>query len=63
MRGESKISFTHIIAYAIVKALKANPTLNHAFAEKDGELFRVVRPGRESWAWRSMWPARMARGR
>jgi multifunctional 2-oxoglutarate metabolism enzyme len=45
IRAESKISFTHIIAYAIVKALKGNPSLNHAFAEKDGEPFRVVRRG------------------
>lgn len=43
-RGEGKISFTHIIAYAIVKALKSNQSLNHAFAEKDGVSFRVVRP-------------------
>ena len=41
--GKSKISYTHIIAWAIVKALRTNPSLNHAFAETNGEPFRVVR--------------------
>ncbi len=41
--GRGKLSFTHLIAWAIVKALKSNPSLNHAFAENDGEPFRVVR--------------------
>jgi multifunctional 2-oxoglutarate metabolism enzyme len=40
---KGKLSFTHIIAWSIVKAVKSNPSLNHAFAEKDGESFRVVR--------------------
>ncbi|HEY7210942.1 MAG TPA: multifunctional oxoglutarate decarboxylase/oxoglutarate dehydrogenase thiamine pyrophosphate-binding subunit/dihydrolipoyllysine-residue succinyltransferase subunit, partial [Bryobacteraceae bacterium] len=40
--GRSKLSFTHLIAWAIVKALKTNPSLNHAFAENGGEPFRVV---------------------
>ncbi|HLH05253.1 MAG TPA: multifunctional oxoglutarate decarboxylase/oxoglutarate dehydrogenase thiamine pyrophosphate-binding subunit/dihydrolipoyllysine-residue succinyltransferase subunit [Bryobacteraceae bacterium] len=40
--GRSKLSYTHLIAWAIVKALKSNPALNHAFAEKEGEAFRVV---------------------
>ncbi len=43
LQGRSKLSFTHIIAWAIVKAVKLNPSLNHAFAENGGELFRVVR--------------------
>ncbi len=41
--GKSKISYTHIIAWAIVKALRSNPTLNHAYAETKGQPFRVVR--------------------
>ncbi|MFL6465315.1 MAG: multifunctional oxoglutarate decarboxylase/oxoglutarate dehydrogenase thiamine pyrophosphate-binding subunit/dihydrolipoyllysine-residue succinyltransferase subunit [Bryobacteraceae bacterium] len=41
--GKSKLSFTHLIAWAIVKAIKSNPALNHAFAENGGEPFRVVR--------------------
>jgi len=41
--GKSKISYTHIIGWAIVKAIRTNPTLNHAYAETNGEAFRVVR--------------------
>jgi 2-oxoglutarate decarboxylase len=40
---QSKISYTHIIGWAIVKSLEKNPTLNHAFAQIDGERFRAVR--------------------
>src|SRR5271165_2672287 len=43
MIGKSKISYTHIIAWAIVKALQTNPTLNHAYAVMDGEGLRAVR--------------------
>ncbi|MFE5137284.1 multifunctional oxoglutarate decarboxylase/oxoglutarate dehydrogenase thiamine pyrophosphate-binding subunit/dihydrolipoyllysine-residue succinyltransferase subunit [Streptomyces fagopyri] len=32
-----KISFTHLIGYAMVQAIKAMPTMNHSFAEKDGK--------------------------
>ena len=41
--GKSKISYTHMIAWAIVKALRSNPSLNHAYAETNGQPFRVVR--------------------
>lgn len=41
--GKSKISFTHLIGWAIVQALKTNPGINNAYAEKDGEAFRIVR--------------------
>ncbi|MCP5118267.1 MAG: multifunctional oxoglutarate decarboxylase/oxoglutarate dehydrogenase thiamine pyrophosphate-binding subunit/dihydrolipoyllysine-residue succinyltransferase subunit, partial [bacterium] len=41
--GHSKISFTHLIAFALVKALEEFPSLNHAFvANADGQ-FRLVR--------------------
>ena len=43
LQGKSKLSFTHFIAWAIVKAVKSNPALNNAFAENGGEPFRVVR--------------------
>jgi len=43
LKGQSKLSFTQLIAWAIVKALKANAGLNHAYAENGGEPFRVVR--------------------
>ena len=40
--GQSKVSYTHIIGWAIIRALDDLPGLNHAFAEKDGQLFRVA---------------------
>jgi 2-oxoglutarate decarboxylase len=40
--GKSKISYTHLIGWAIVKAVQTNPTLNHAYAEIHGEPFRVL---------------------
>ncbi len=37
-RGKGgKVSFTHLIGYAIVQALKANPEMNVAYAEEDGK--------------------------
>ncbi len=42
--GKSKVSYTHLIGWAIVKSVQANPSLNHAFAANSaGELFRVVK--------------------
>ncbi|RRQ84255.1 multifunctional oxoglutarate decarboxylase/oxoglutarate dehydrogenase thiamine pyrophosphate-binding subunit/dihydrolipoyllysine-residue succinyltransferase subunit [Streptomyces griseofuscus] len=32
-----KISFTHLIGYAMVQAIKAMPAMNHSFAVKDGK--------------------------
>ncbi|MER7685699.1 multifunctional oxoglutarate decarboxylase/oxoglutarate dehydrogenase thiamine pyrophosphate-binding subunit/dihydrolipoyllysine-residue succinyltransferase subunit [Streptomyces sp. NPDC097610] len=32
-----KISFTHLIGYAMVQAIKAMPSMNHSFVEKDGK--------------------------
>ena len=43
LQGKGKLSFTHLIAWAIVRAVKSNPSLNHAFAENEGQPFRVVR--------------------
>jgi 2-oxoglutarate decarboxylase len=42
--GRSKISFTHLIAWALVQALKQFPVLNHAYLERDGRPFRLIRP-------------------
>jgi len=39
--GQPKASFTHVIAWAIVKALRAFPRLNAAFASVDGQASRV----------------------
>ncbi|WP_049579154.1 multifunctional oxoglutarate decarboxylase/oxoglutarate dehydrogenase thiamine pyrophosphate-binding subunit/dihydrolipoyllysine-residue succinyltransferase subunit, partial [Streptomyces sp. SBT349] len=38
-----KVSFTHLIGYAMVQALKAMPAMNHSFTEKDGKP-TLVRP-------------------
>ncbi|HTS49723.1 MAG TPA: multifunctional oxoglutarate decarboxylase/oxoglutarate dehydrogenase thiamine pyrophosphate-binding subunit/dihydrolipoyllysine-residue succinyltransferase subunit [Bryobacteraceae bacterium] len=43
LTGKNKISYTHIIGWAIVKAIPTNPTLNHAYAETQGQSFRAVR--------------------
>jgi 2-oxoglutarate dehydrogenase E1 component len=42
LTGKRKISYTHVIGWAIVKAVRANPSLNHAYAETNGETFRIV---------------------
>jgi 2-oxoglutarate decarboxylase len=39
----SKVSFTHIIAWAMVKALDTFPRLNDAYAELDGKPHRIHR--------------------
>jgi len=41
--GLSKISYTHLIGWAIVKSLGSNPTLNSSYTENNGEAFKVVR--------------------
>ncbi|MBB5871807.1 2-oxoglutarate dehydrogenase E1 component [Allocatelliglobosispora scoriae] len=37
-----KVSFTHLIGYALVKALAAHPEMNNSFAEVDGKPVMVV---------------------
>ncbi len=37
--GKSKVSYTHLIGWAIVKALEELPGINHAYAEKDGQPY------------------------
>ncbi len=44
---EMKVSFTHLIGYAIVKALESHPAMSHSFAEVDGKPARLV-PGHVS---------------
>jgi len=41
--GQSKASFTHIIAWAIVEAIKDHPRMNSAFAVQDGTPTRIDR--------------------
>src|SRR5579884_2172662 len=42
--GRGKISFTHLIGWAVIKSLEKYPRLNDSFVARDGELFRAVRP-------------------
>ena len=41
--GQGKVSYTHILGWAIVQALKSHPVLNQAYLERDGEPYRIVR--------------------
>src|SRR5437867_3569936 len=38
--GKSKVSYTHLIGWAILKALKTHPGLNNAYVENEGQPFR-----------------------
>jgi len=40
-----KVSFTHLIAFGIVQAVKQFPVMAHAFQEVDGKPHRVTPPG------------------
>jgi 2-oxoglutarate dehydrogenase E1 component len=40
--GRPKVSYTHLLGWAVIRALEDNPSINHAYAEKDGQPFRVV---------------------
>lgn len=42
-KGASKISYTHVIAWALVKALVKYPRLNDGFALVDGQPNRIIR--------------------
>src|SRR5580658_10974966 len=42
--GKSKVSYTHIIGWAVVKALGELPALNHAYAEREGQPYRILHP-------------------
>ncbi len=41
--GKGKVSYTHLIAWAIVKALRKHPVLNDTYWEENGQPYRVVR--------------------
>ena len=40
--GRDKVSYTHLIAWAVVKALGSYPNLNSSYAERDGQPHRRV---------------------
>jgi 2-oxoglutarate decarboxylase len=39
--GVSKVSFTHFVAWAIVRALEKHPSMNDAYGEADGKPARI----------------------
>ena len=41
--GQSKLSYTHLVAWAIVRAIEAVPAMNQAYSERGEESFRVTR--------------------
>ncbi len=41
--GAGKLSYTHIVAWAVVRALDAVPAINQAYAERSDGQFRVAR--------------------
>ena len=60
MVAGSRISFTHLIGWAIVRALAAHPRMNARFEQIDGQP-HLVPSTRSTSAWRSTFP-RMANG-
>jgi multifunctional 2-oxoglutarate metabolism enzyme len=42
--GRGKVSFTHLIAWAIIRSAKDYPALNHGFAMVDGKPSRIENP-------------------
>jgi 2-oxoglutarate dehydrogenase E1 component len=44
LHGKSKISYTHLISWAIVRAAATTPGMNDAYAEVDDQAHRIVRP-------------------
>jgi 2-oxoglutarate decarboxylase len=41
----AKLSFTHLIAYALVQGIKKHPVMGHTLLEKNNETFRVAPDG------------------
>jgi 2-oxoglutarate dehydrogenase E1 component len=41
--GKTKVSYTHLIGWGIIRALEGFPNLNNAYAERSGEPYRAVR--------------------
>jgi 2-oxoglutarate dehydrogenase E1 component len=41
--GQGKVSFTHLVAWAILRALDTFPRMNDAYAEVDGQPHRIQR--------------------
>ncbi len=42
--GKSKVSYTHLVGWGIVRSLEAHPAINHAYVESGGQPFRALHP-------------------
>jgi 2-oxoglutarate dehydrogenase E1 component len=42
--GKSKVSFTHLVAWGIVRAIEKHPGMNDAFGEAEGRPARIRKP-------------------
>ena len=59
-----KVSFTHLIGFAVVRALEAVPALNSSFvADVDGNGQARGRSATTTWAWGWPWTSRSPTGR
>ena len=56
-----KVSFTHLIGYAVVQALAAMPEMNYGYVEVDGKPARRAARRTSTSASPSTWPSRTAR--
>ena len=61
--GAGKVSFTHLVAWAILRALDTFPRLNDAYAELEGQPHRIQRDAGAPRASRSTSRRRTARAR
>ena len=60
---DMKVSFTHLIGYAIAVAARDHPAMGHSFAEVDGKPHRIVPRVRRTSGSPSTSSARTARAR
>ena len=61
--AERKVSFTHLIAYAIARAADDMPVMANHFAEIDGKSPTASTTATSTSGWRSTWRRRTARAR
>ncbi len=47
--GAGKVSFTHLIAFAVLRALADFPGLNSSFADHERQTRRRTTPARQPW--------------
>ena len=64
-KGAGKVSFTHLIGYAVVRAIADDvPAMNNTFVEgADGKPRLAPATSTSTWAWPSTWPSPTAPAR